>query len=221
MMERPCVPRPSPRPTGARIPTRSEGAARRGFTLIELLISLLIIAVMAGVAAPAFLRESEPPAIEDAQGRIEALFRMARDSAVRAATPVTVVLDSASGLVWLDARTRMSAELPPPAESEGEASVPSGVAPDGSIRLRTEGAFGGGSTLGRGVAGVGAGLAVPANGESLELPTSVRLELYQARTRFTFAPNGSVVGDSLLLVGPNNESRLITVDPWNGRARVR
>jgi hypothetical protein len=186
-----------------------------------MLIALLIIAVMGAVAAPAFLRDPEPPDIDDAQARIEALFRMARDSAVRAATPVTVVLDSASGLVWLDARTRMAAELPPEEEPATRGRAPTGVAPDGSIRLRTQGAFGGGSTLGRGVAGVGGGLAVPANGESLELPASVRLELYQARTRFTFQPNGSVVGDSLLLAGPNNESRLVTVDPWSGRARVR
>jgi prepilin-type N-terminal cleavage/methylation domain-containing protein len=191
-----------------------------GFTLFEMLISLLIISVMAAMAAPSFLREPEPPDLDEAQGRLEALFRMARDSAVRTATPVTVVLDSASGLVWLDARTRMAAELPPAAEVNGQGGGPSGIASDGSIRLR-EPAFGGGSTLGRGIAGVGAGRAVPTNGQSLELPASVRMELYQARVSFTFAPNGSVVGDSLLLQGPNNESRRITVNPWNGRLRVR
>jgi hypothetical protein len=147
---------------------------------------------------------------------------MARDSAVRTATPVTVVLDSASGLVWLDARTRLAAELPP-VEDAGRAGRegPSGVASDGSIRLRTEGAFGGGSTLGLGIAGVGRGLRGPANGESLELPGGVTLGLYQARTRFTFSANGSVIGDSLMLRGRNNEERLITLDPWNGRVRVR
>jgi prepilin-type N-terminal cleavage/methylation domain-containing protein len=201
---------------------RSVASRAGGFTLIELVVSLLILAVMAGVAAPAFLTERTPPDMDDAQGRIEALFRMARDSAVRTANPVTVVLDSASSLVWLDARSRLAADLPVQEATLGEEShTPSGVAADGSIRLRTEGAFGGGSTLGMGVAGVGSGLRGPANGESLELPASVTIQLYQARTSFTFEPNGSVVGDSLMLKGAGGETRLITVDPWNGRVRIR
>ena len=196
--------------------------SRAGFTLIEILVSLLIIAVMAAVAAPAFLREPAPPDMDDAQARMEALFRMARDSAVRSATPVTVVLDSLSGLVWFDARTRLAADLPVTQDApDTNGQRPSGVNADGSIRLRTQGTFGGGSTLGAGLAGVGAGLRPVENGQSLELPATVTLELYQARTSFTFAPSGSVVGDSLKLKGRGGEERLITVDPWNGRLRVR
>ena len=200
-------------------PRRS--APRAGFTLIEILVSLLIIAVMGSVAAPAFLKEPEPPDMDAAQARMEALFRMARDSAVRSATPVTVVLDSLSGLVWLDARTRLAADLPVTQDApDTNGQRPSGVNADGSIRLRTEGTFGGGSTLGSGLAGLPA-LRPSENGESLELPATVTLELYQARTSFTFSPSGSVVGDSLKLKGRGGEERLITVDPWNGRVRVR
>ena len=66
-----------------------------------------------------------------------------------------------------------------------------------------------------------AGLRAPVNGESLELPATVTMELYKARTSFTFAPDGSAAGDSLLLRGPGGEARLLTLDPWTGRVRVR
>jgi prepilin-type N-terminal cleavage/methylation domain-containing protein len=184
---------------------------RRGFTLIELTVALLVLTVMAAVAAPALLSRREPPPLEDAQGRLEALFRMARDSAVRTATPVTVVLDSASGLVWLDARTRMAAELPVEAE---------GAVADRSA-LSTGSAFGGASTLGIGLSAPGSFGRVPAQGESLELPATVRMQLFQTRSLFTFAPNGAALGDSILLAASSGEARMITVDPWTGRARAR
>jgi prepilin-type N-terminal cleavage/methylation domain-containing protein len=186
-------------------------APRGGFTLIEITVALLILTVMAAVAAPALLTHREPPPMETAQGRLEALFRMARDSAVRTATPVTVVLDSASGLVWLDARTPMAAQVPE--VSEGASTE--------SRRLRTEGAFGGGSTLGIGLPEAGALGRAPANGESLELPASVQMQLFQTRSLFTFAPNGAALGDSIRLVATTGEARTITVDPWSGRARAR
>jgi prepilin-type N-terminal cleavage/methylation domain-containing protein len=210
------------RPVGPRARGGS-GSAGAGFTLIELVVSLLIVALMAAVAAPAFLSERAPPDLDEAEGRIEALFRLARDSAVRSATPVSVVLDSASALVWLDAHTRRADELPPEdgLATGGEPQGSPSVAPDGSIRLRTEGAFGGGSTLGVGLGEPGVTLRTPTNGESLELPASVTLELFEARSRFTFSPNGSVRGDSLVLRAASGETRTITLDPWSGHVRVR
>src|SRR5690606_945434 len=101
---------PEPGEPGRRRPGTGP---RRGFTLVELVVAFVVLAVMAAMAAPAFLASPRPPAaLDDAQGRLQALFRLARDSAVRSATPVTVVIDSASGRVWLDARARLSDDLP-------------------------------------------------------------------------------------------------------------
>lgn len=214
------------RSRGAGGRSHAQRSRRAGFTLIELVVSLLIIAVMAAVAAPAFLSERAPPAMDDAQGRIEALFRLARDSAVRSATPVSVVVDSASSLVWLDMHSRLTTDLPadPQAVDAGLGGGFGGsdaVLPDGSIRLRTDGGFGGSSSLGMGLGNPGGAFRTPENGESLDLPPGIELELFQARSRFTFQPNGSVMGDSLLLRAVGGEVRMITLDPWSGRARVR
>jgi len=187
----------------------------RGFTLIEVLVTLLIMAVMAAVTAPAFLSQRAPRDLDDAEGRLVALFRMARDSAIRTATPVTVVMDSVSGLVWFDAKTRPSQNVPAETYPNGSGSG------DGNVRLRTDGAFGGGSTLGLGMREPGVGLRPPASGQSLELPAAVAMELFKTRSLFTFAPSGAVQGDSILLRGAQGEVRVITLDPWTGRVRAR
>jgi len=193
-------------------PSRAPSSAPRGFTLIELTIALLILTVMAAVAAPALLNRRPPPAMEEAQGRLEALFRMARDSAVRSATPVTVVVDSASGLVWFDARTRLAAEVAPPTDDRTDMN---------RLNLRLGSSSAGAAGLGIGLSEPGAVSRAPANGESLELPTAVRMQLFQARTQFTFSPNGAALGDSIQLSAATGEVHMITVDPWNGRARIR
>lgn len=201
--------------------------ARRGFTLLELLVTLLILGIMAAVAAPAFVGDRPPPDLVDAEGRVEALFRMARDSAVRTATPVTVVVDSVSGLVWLDARAPLDAQLPPGWTHDGALGEERSPPPPGSLAgpssgtgLTTTGSFGGGSTLGRG-RGTPGGARAPGQGESLDLPATVRMELFQARSHFTFLPSGAARGDSLLLRTSKGEVRMVTLDPWTGRARIR
>jgi general secretion pathway protein H len=78
--------------------------ARRGdlgFTLVEVVVVLLVLSLTAAVAVPAFRTTRQAGELDLATERIEALLRLARDSAVRHAVPVTVVVDSASSLVWL------------------------------------------------------------------------------------------------------------------------
>lgn len=182
-----------------------------GFTIIEVIVTLVILSVMAALAIPAFLKDPVQSDMNDAQGRLEALFRMARDSAVRSAMPVTVALDSVTGYAWF--------EVPAPSV-EGAASVEGmpGGAPEG-ITLRAGGTFGGGSTLGKGVAGPRTGGA--AIGESLGLRPGIHLEMFRARALFTFSPSGTVQGDSLIVRGPNGETRFITVAPWTGHVQAR
>lgn len=168
--------------------------ARGGFTLIEVVVVLLIIAVATAVTLPALLPPRQDDDLTDATGRIEGLFRLARDSAARSGMPVVVVIDSATADAWL---------YP---ERDADDDVASHTT-SSSRPLRAPGA------LGRRDA------ARAAAGESLELPPSVRLELTSARARFVFRPAGATFGDTLGL-RHGNTMRIITVDPWTGHALV-
>lgn len=140
----------------------------RGFTLIEVVVVLLILSVMGAIVVPAFQRDPVRSDLDQATARMEALFKFARDAAVRGSVPVTVILDSVSAEAWIDAR-------------------------DVSVRP-----------------------------EPLGLPVSVRVQLFEARPRFTFLPNGGMSArDSLALVGPGGETRTLTFNPWTGHATVR
>jgi prepilin-type N-terminal cleavage/methylation domain-containing protein len=96
---------------GGRRRARAHDFARGGFSLLEIVVVLLVLAVATAVAVPAFrsLDDDDRPALDVAQRRVEALFRLARDSAVRSGVPVTVILDSATARVWIDARPRPGA----------------------------------------------------------------------------------------------------------------
>ena len=74
---------------------------RRGFTLIEITVVLFIIAIAAAVTVPAILDEPVQDDIVTAGRQLERLFRVARDSAHRSGTPVTLSIDSLTGMIWL------------------------------------------------------------------------------------------------------------------------
>nr|ALS89977.1 type II transport protein GspH [uncultured bacterium] len=75
--------------------------ARAGFTLVEVFVVLIILGVMAAVAAPAFRTPPEEDDLTFATHQIEGLLKLARDSAVRGSTTVTLVIDSATTRAWL------------------------------------------------------------------------------------------------------------------------
>jgi len=190
-----------------------------GFTLIELIVVLLIITVLAGAVAPALVAPSPAKTdMEEAVNRFDTIFRLARDSAVRSASPVTVVLDSISGLVWFKAPGNPSA-----VSSSAVATAISGqpVTIEAGNHDQTGDTFRGLSTLGSGFGAPGAGIAVPEEAQALVLPEGIKIEYLLTRSFFTFAPGGSATGDSLRLHSATGESCLITIDPWSGHVRVR
>ena len=78
------------------------GFAHCGFTLIEVVMALFIVSLAVAGAVPAYRSLGEVDDLTQATRRVETLFRLARDSAIRSGLPVTVVIDSIDGLVWID-----------------------------------------------------------------------------------------------------------------------
>ncbi|HWV58912.1 MAG TPA: GspH/FimT family pseudopilin [Longimicrobiales bacterium] len=165
------------------------------------MVVLIILVLSAAVALPAFRSaESDGDSLDLATRRVGVLLTFARDSAIRAGVPVTVLIDSVDARIWLDAREAHGAvawELP-----EGESTLAS---PRLSGAVTTAGSA---RASGR-----------PADAV-LALPGDVRMELSTARGRFTFAPSGAFDGDSIVL-RRGAEVRVISPNPWNGDVQVR
>ena len=174
---------------------------RAGITLLELVMALTIISLAVAVAVPAFLSLGRRDVLTQSTQRMEALFRLARDSAISSGLPVTIVIDSVSELVWIDTPKRIQLGSQPGPE------VPVSLFED-TVDQMTLALLGGEEVL--------EGL-VP--GEPIGLPEGVRMELPRARARFTFDPTGAAMADTLLLTGPFGV-RAVTINAWTGDVRI-
>ena len=174
---------------------------RAGITLLELVMALTIISLAVGVAVPAFLSLGRTDELTQATGRVQTLFRLARDSAISSGQAVTVVIDSVSELVWIDTPKRINLG------SQENPGIPASLFDE--VTDGSDLALLGGDGV----------LEALAPGEPLGLPEGVRMELPRARTRFTFEPTGAALADTLLLTGPFGQ-RVVTIDAWTGDVRV-
>jgi type II secretory pathway pseudopilin PulG len=167
---------------------------------VELVTALLIVSLAVAVAVPAFRTSREEDDITKAQRRIETLFRLARDSAIRSGVPVTVILDSVQGLAWIDspATVRIGSEVAREALAWPDAAPQPGEV--AAMYLGNSDAL--------------------AAGQPIGLPPTVRMQLPRARARFRFEPTGAALADTLLLAGAFG-TRVVIVDPWTGDVRVR
>lgn len=70
---------------------------RRGFTLLEVIVVLAILALTAGVVAPAVFRATREDDLTRATGQVTTLLARARLTAVERGTPVSVTIAPESG----------------------------------------------------------------------------------------------------------------------------
>ena len=75
--------------------------ARRGATLIELVVVIALMAIVAGVAAPA-LRSAALGANQPAANRVAMLLSSVRSRAIAKGVTVTLTIDPATGRFWAD-----------------------------------------------------------------------------------------------------------------------
>ena len=142
---------------------------RLGFTLIEMIVVLIVIAVTAGLIAPAMMRMSGVSTDDSESAPLAALLRSARRQALEGGSVVTVIID------------------PKEARYRADTTGPRGA-----------------GLLGEG---------------ELAFEPGVSLESDSLRVRFTFRPDGSVFGDTLMVHGSMGSSR-VSVDRWTGAIRV-
>lgn len=106
---------------------------RRGATLIELAVVLVIIAVAASLAVPAFASLRPRPPIAHVRDQMIAALQLARERALALGVPVELTVDPARAVGWLQPRdTTFVIDLPAGCHLEGAPRTTVRFAPDGT-----------------------------------------------------------------------------------------
>jgi general secretion pathway protein H len=125
-----------------------DGQVKRGFTLIELVVTLFVIALAAGVAAPSIARGVDTVRIRAEAGGIATFLRAAREQAVTHNRTYEVRVKPDEGLVELrtgdavSATKRLAAGVRVTADSPTARAItflPQGVTSGGRLRVEMPG----------------------------------------------------------------------------------
>ena len=106
---------------------------RRGFTLMEMIVVLIVIAVTAGMIAPAMMRMSGVSTDDSESAPLSALLRSARREALEGGAVVTLIIDPKEARYRADTSGPRGAGL----LGEGALALESGVSLESdSLRVR-------------------------------------------------------------------------------------
>ena len=86
---------------------------RSGFTLLELLVVLVLFAITAAAAVPAFLSDSLATPEQKTASALAGVLTAARDAARESGSPTTLTLSPADGRYWLATRDSVTTGVLP------------------------------------------------------------------------------------------------------------
>ena len=89
------------------------GRTRRGFSLLELLVVLMVLAITAAAAVPAFLSDARRTPEQRAASAIADALMQTRNSARESGSAATLVLSPSDGRYWITTRDSVATGVIP------------------------------------------------------------------------------------------------------------